>query len=155
LGLRPWNTREAFQTDGVQPQRQQLAQGIAGERPERDRAGAEHVGGSPPFQRRDIFLPAEKQQHGSQHCRNHCGNEIKRGCIERHGPPRNCDAGYPARLKNEWRVNTIPNATIAALAIRLHASASFQEKLHQLVGSSSTKKAPEGAFHECRIRGNL
>jgi hypothetical protein len=47
------------------------------------------------------------------------------------------------------------NATTAALAIRLRASASFQEKLHQLVDSSSTKKAPEGAFHECRIRGNL
>jgi hypothetical protein len=37
-------------------------------------------------------------------------------------------------------------ATDAALAFRLRRSASFREKLRQLVDKYSAKKAPEGAF---------
>ena len=92
LGLRPWNTREAFQTmpqatkpTALSASESSVAERAAGERPQRDRGGAEQIGGSPPFQRRDVLLPAEKQQHGSQHGRDHGGNEIKRGGIERHG----------------------------------------------------------------------
>jgi hypothetical protein len=44
------------------------------------------------------------------------------------------------------RATTIPNATAAALENRLRLSQSFREKSRQFVGSSSTKKAPEGAF---------
>ena len=58
---------------------------VAGERPERHRRSAEQIGGSPPFQRRDILLLAEEQQHGSQQRCDHGGNEIKRGGIEQHG----------------------------------------------------------------------
>jgi hypothetical protein len=39
-----------------------------------------------------------------------------------------------------------PDATRGALAIRLRRSASFQEKLRQLVDKYTAKKAPEGAF---------
>jgi hypothetical protein len=38
------------------------------------------------------------------------------------------------------------DATRAALAIRLRKSASFQEKLPQLVDKYAAKKAPGGAF---------
>jgi hypothetical protein len=44
----------------------------------------------------------------------------------------------------------------AALAIRLQRYASFQEKLHQLIGKCATKKAPEpGAFWIYRFRGKF
>jgi hypothetical protein len=42
----------------------------------------------------------------------------------------------------------MPHATIAALAIRLHARASFQEKLRQLVGKCPAKRALMSALFE-------
>ena len=80
------------EADGVECQRKHLAERAGGERPQRDRCCAKQIGRAPPFQRRDVFLLAEKQQHGSQHGRNHSGNEIQRGNIKRHGPPEVCDA---------------------------------------------------------------
>jgi hypothetical protein len=56
------------------------------------------------------------------------------------------------------RAIAIPHATIAALAIRLHARASFQEKLRQLVGKCPAKRALISAlfeFHRYRIRGKF
>jgi hypothetical protein len=42
----------------------------------------------------------------------------------------------------------MPHATIAALAIRLHARASFQEKLRHLVGKCPAKRALMSALFE-------
>ena len=73
LGLRPWNSRDAFQTmpqvdeaDGVQRQRKHIAEHRACQRPERHRRCAQQIGRSPPLQCRDILLKTEEQQHQSQ-----------------------------------------------------------------------------------------
>ena len=77
FGLRPWNTREAFQTmpqatkpTRIQRQRKHLAKRVAGEGPERDRCGAEQIGAcptisapgcSPACRRTAAWLPALPQ----------------------------------------------------------------------------------------------
>jgi hypothetical protein len=56
------------------------------------------------------------------------------------------------------RTITMPHTTIAALAIRLRACASFQEKLRQLVGKCPAKRALTSAlfeFHRCHIRSKF
>ncbi len=65
------------EADGTHRQRKHPAEDRAAEGPERDRRRAEQIGGAPPSQRGDVFLPAEKQQHGAQHRGNQGGHEIK------------------------------------------------------------------------------
>jgi hypothetical protein len=60
--------------------------------------------------------------------------------------------------KTNARVIITPHSKIAALEIRLHACASFQEKLHQLLGKCITRRAqdaPFSKFHKRRIRGKF
>ena len=133
------------EADRVQRQRKHLAERGAGQRPERDRGGAEQIGGAPPFQRRDVLLPAEKQQHGSQHRRDHGGNEIKRGGIERHGSTITVVMQCAGAVQTTECAVTTVQSTTAALEIRLRAGASFQEKLRQLVGKSFSKKGAREA----------
>ena len=172
LGLRPWNTREAFQTmpQATKPtafsaSESSLAEHAAGERPQRDRGGAEQIGGSPPFQRRDFFLPAEEQQHGSQHGRDHGGNEIKREVSSDMGHPAIVMQQYPARRKAERAALPARKASDRSVRIPFARARKFSGKTastpRQMHGKPKDKPKEKGArkrpflFRIRSIRGNF
>jgi hypothetical protein len=137
------------ETDGIQHQRKHLAKRASGERPERDRGGAQQIGGSPPFQRRDVLLLAEKQQHGSEHRRDHRGNEIKRGGIEGHG--RATSQSFYAQSDAESNSNaSAPSASLFQPSWKTVGAGAqvFTKKLRQLIGKYPAKRAPEGALSQ-------
>ena len=51
-----------------------LAELSAADGPDRDGGRAEQIGRAPPFQRRDVLLPAEEHQHGAEHARDQVAN---------------------------------------------------------------------------------
>jgi hypothetical protein len=118
---------------GIERQQKHLAKHGAGERPQRDRGRAQQIGGSPPFQRRNVLLLAEEQQHRPQHGRDHGGNQMKRGGIERHVPPARISCTLLTRIERQ-SVCVIRKSTVAVLAFRLRRPASFKEKFRQLRG---------------------
>ena len=166
LGLRPWNTRDAFQTmpQATKPTAFSASESIspsqrAGERPERDRRRAEQIGGSPPFQRRDVFLLAEKQQHGSEHRRDHGGDEIKRRGIKRHGVlpgPSFTHIRRGRRAIAPCQRRKLGEPRWKSVCARL---ASFQEKLASIrlqIGNRN-KKGARGRLSKfvCRFRSKF
>ena len=125
-GRRPWSAPATSGAPSLVPR----------DRPERDRGRAEQIGGAPPFQRRDVLLPAEEHQHRAKHGRDHRRDDDRalryrmtwcyRAIVMRSRAPEKCGAHVRTLERPRWQSVVVHSQVFTKNCV--NSSANLQQK---------------------------